>query len=166
MAGNTKGSHCTFCGARFTEQVNWPRKCFVCYNDSFKNSVPVVVMIVPVWGQGYLIQQRGIDPKKGGWSFPGGYIDFGEEWQEAAVRELKEEMGLNSSPEQFKMLEVRNDGEGHMLIFCNHPGFTAYDVQQAFEPNAEVMAYEILSEDNQREICFPLHKEVFSKYYW
>jgi mutator protein MutT len=39
--------------------------------------------------------RRAIEPGYGKWTFPGGYVDRGEPVQEAAVREAKEEVGLD-----------------------------------------------------------------------
>ena len=158
-----KDSHCSYCGSRFTEQNIYPRKCFVCYNDTWKNPIPVVVMLIPIWGNGYLIQQRNIEPEKGGWAFCGGYIDAGEEWNEAAARELKEEMGLQAKPDEFRVVDVRNDTSGHMIIFCAHDGFTLSELQSSFIPNEEVAGYNFIYEESldKVKLCFPLHQEMF-----
>ena len=39
--------------------------------------------------------RRAIEPGYGKWTFPGGYVDRGEPVREAAVREAKEEVGLD-----------------------------------------------------------------------
>jgi 8-oxo-dGTP diphosphatase len=39
--------------------------------------------------------RRAIEPGYGKWTFPGGYVDRGEPVREAAIREAKEEVGLN-----------------------------------------------------------------------
>ncbi len=44
---------------------------------------------------GILLVQRGIEPSYGKWVFPGGYVDRGESLEAAAVRETKEESGLD-----------------------------------------------------------------------
>jgi len=41
-----------------------------------------------------VLVRRAIDPGYGKWVFPGGYVDRGEEVQAAAVREAREETGL------------------------------------------------------------------------
>src|SRR5262245_20343155 len=42
-----------------------------------------------------VLVRRAIDPGYGTWVFPGGYVDRGEEVQAAAVREAREETGLD-----------------------------------------------------------------------
>lgn len=49
----------------------------------------------------YLLVQRGKEPNKGMWSFPGGKIELGERTLDAAKRELMEETGLISSQEEI-----------------------------------------------------------------
>jgi ADP-ribose pyrophosphatase YjhB (NUDIX family) len=42
-----------------------------------------------------VLVRRAIEPGYGKWVFPGGYVDRGEEVQAAAVREAREETGLD-----------------------------------------------------------------------
>ena len=44
-----------------------------------------------------LLIQRGEEPFKGGWAFPGGFMNMDETTEQCAVRELKEETGLRLS---------------------------------------------------------------------
>ena len=47
-----------------------------------------------------LLIQRGDQPFKGGWAFPGGFMNMDETTEQCAVRELKEETGLRLSKVQ------------------------------------------------------------------
>ena len=51
-----------------------------------KESVPQVLLI-----------ERGADPYKGCWAFPGGFMNMDETTEECAIRELEEETGLKVS---------------------------------------------------------------------
>lgn len=42
-----------------------------------------------------LLIERGNEPYKGSWAFPGGFLNMDETAEEGALRELKEETGLN-----------------------------------------------------------------------
>jgi ADP-ribose pyrophosphatase len=46
-------------------------------------------------GDEYLLIKRASEPDKGMWSIPGGMVEIGEKVSEAAVREAKEETGLD-----------------------------------------------------------------------
>lgn len=49
-----------------------------------------------------LLIERGIEPYKGRWAFPGGFLNMDESAEEGALRELKEETGLTGAYiEQF-----------------------------------------------------------------
>ncbi len=44
---------------------------------------------------GIVLVRRAIEPRSGKWVFPGGYVDRGESLEAAALREVKEEAGLD-----------------------------------------------------------------------
>lgn len=44
-----------------------------------------------------LLIQRGNEPYKGHWAFPGGFMDMDETTEQCAIRELEEETGLKVS---------------------------------------------------------------------
>lgn len=44
-----------------------------------------------------LLIERGIEPYKGCWAFPGGFLNMDETAEQGALRELKEETGLDVS---------------------------------------------------------------------
>ncbi len=164
-----KDTYCSYCGSKFAEQALWPRKCFRCGNDTYKNPIPIVVTLVPVFKRhvaaqcGWLVEQRNIEPEKGGWAFPSGYIEHGETWQKAAMRELQEEVGLTTNPEAFKLIEIINSQAGNMLIFCSHPGVYEEDIH--FEPNTEVSAIKFPVLPEHLNLCFPSHNEMWKAFY-
>ena len=63
----------------------------------YKNPLPTVDIIIEVEaggvGAGIVLIKRKNEPL--GWAIPGGFVDYGESLEEAAVREAKEETGLN-----------------------------------------------------------------------
>lgn len=57
---------------------------------------PIVgVGAIIIEGEQILLEKRKNSPSKGKWSVPGGLVDLGETVEEAVIREVKEETGLD-----------------------------------------------------------------------
>ena len=69
-------------------------KCPFCNQQTAtpRNPVPTVDIIIEVQG-GIVLIERKNEPL--GWALPGGFADYGESFEQAAIREAKEETGLD-----------------------------------------------------------------------
>ena len=57
------------------------------------NTINVVAAVIK-HGDKIFATQRGYGEFKGGWEFPGGKVEAGESLEEALIREMKEELGV------------------------------------------------------------------------
>jgi ADP-ribose pyrophosphatase YjhB (NUDIX family) len=86
---------CNECGApvelRIPEGDNLPRYvCGACGKVHYQNPL-VVVGCVPEHEQRILLCRRAIEPRRGYWTVPAGFMEIGETLQQAAAREAREE---------------------------------------------------------------------------
>ena len=90
--------YCPVCGGKLVSRALKPEEpnrlvCAMCDFVFYLDPKVVACSIVEMDG-GIVLLKRAIDPQKGKWVLPGGYVDRGEEVKAAAVRETEEECGL------------------------------------------------------------------------
>lgn len=90
---------CPLCAAPLGRQPVPPdqREQAVCSHCGFVFYLnpKVVAGTIPEQDGRILLTRRAINPGRGLWTFPGGFVDFGETVTDAALRETFEETGLN-----------------------------------------------------------------------
>ena len=87
--------YCSLCGAtvvlRIPEHDNLPRYvCESCHTIHYQNP-KLVTACIPEWEDKVLLCQRGIEPRYGLWTIPGGFMENKETIEQAAIRETWEE---------------------------------------------------------------------------
>jgi ADP-ribose pyrophosphatase YjhB (NUDIX family) len=157
-----KYAHCTFCGARFVPGQPWPRRCGACGETSYLNPKPVAVAVQPVGG-GLLVVRRGIPPARDTLALPGGYIEAGETWEQAAARELGEETGLQTDPATVRLYDAISAPDDTLLIFGLFPALSAEDELPALRPDEETLGREVLR--RPEPLGFELHTRVADRWF-
>lgn len=95
--------YCSRCGAKLELQMIEAKPRPVCTGCGFIHFLDpkVAVGILLVVDGEILLVRRTMNPEKGKWSLPAGYVDKGENPQATAVRETWEETGLNVAIEKL-----------------------------------------------------------------
>ncbi len=158
---NSKNSHCSYCGASFGLRQPWPRTCANCGNISYVNPLPVAVVVVPT-DRGVVLIRRGIQPGRGLWALPGGYMHLDETWQEAGAREVREETGIVIDPRTVSDFCVRSAPDGALLVFGIAAPLRAADLPP-FELDREATERSLVLAPPE-DMAFPLHREALESY--
>lgn len=105
----------------------------------------VVVTAFVACGKRLLWVQRDLEPQRGKWAIPGGFLEMGETLAEGAARELYEEAGVQLPPAQLQLYMTGS------ITFINqlYVGFRAVVESDQCVPGVESMACRFLT----REQC-------------
>lgn len=88
-------NYCSDCGAATRQAVpdgdNRQRHiCSNCEMIHYQNP-KVIAGVLPTWGEQILLCRRDIEPRRGFWTLPAGFLENGETSLEGAIRECHEE---------------------------------------------------------------------------
>ncbi|MEU8529398.1 MULTISPECIES: NUDIX domain-containing protein [Streptomyces] len=160
----TKDSHCSHCGTAYPTDANWPRTCSACGAVAYRNPLPVAVALLPARdtaGTGLVVITRTIEPARGSVALPGGFIDHGEDWCEAVVRELREETGIEAPAEDVRLADAMSS-PNHLLLFGLLPPREAATLPPP-APTNETTGWHLLTEPT--DLGFPLHTEAARRWF-
>lgn len=86
--------------------------CQACGFIAYMNP-KVVAGAIPYQDGRVLLLRRKIEPARGKWSFPAGYVELGESVEEAAIRETEEEAALKIG--ELSLLNVYSYGDSPVV---------------------------------------------------
>ena len=146
-------SHCSWCGAAYAPDQAWPRLCAACGHANYRNPLPVSVVLLPV-DDGLLTVRRAIEPRRGQIALPGGFINLGESWQAAGVREVFEETGIVLNLAEIQDFWTRSAPDGTVLVFGLAQPRRSADLP-TFVANPETSELVVIRA--AQTLAFPLH---------
>ncbi len=94
-----------------------PQTCAACGATYYHNSKPTAGALIVRDGQ-ILLVERAIEPFRGWWDIPGGFLEPGEHPADGARREILEETGLQIETEDLPfaiMVDHRDDTDEYTL---------------------------------------------------
>lgn len=86
--------YCPKCAGVFEKKTQKLLVCKSCGLEYFVNPKPTNAVILKDVDGRVLLAKRALDPQKGKWDLPGGFIDINETVEESIHREIQEELGI------------------------------------------------------------------------
>lgn len=134
--------------------------CTACNLVHYENPLNVVGT-VPHFGERVLLCKRNIEPRKGKWTLPAGFMELGESTSEGAARETIEEAGaLFNMGELLTVMSVPRVGQVHLYYLAEltsdqfNPGFETQEARLFLE-----------SEIPWEELAFRTVQETLKHYF-
>jgi len=161
--------HCKQCGTAVVYRVpddgdtRTRAVCPACHTIHYQNPLNVVGT-VPFWGDAgekVLLCKRNIEPRKGYWTLPAGFMELGETSSAGAARETDEEAGAHYELlGLFTLMNVTRVGQVHMY-------YRARLLDTTFDPGHETMEARLFTEGEipWDEIAFTTVKQTLRQYF-
>jgi ADP-ribose pyrophosphatase YjhB (NUDIX family) len=158
--------HCKNCGGAVVYRVpddadaRERAVCPACGTIHYENPLNVVGTI-PVLGDRVLLCKRNIEPRRGKWTLPAGFMELGETAEQGAARETDEEAGAEYEMEGlFAVMSVVRVGQVHLF-------YRARLLSERFDPGHETIEARLFAEEEipWDDIAFRTVKAALEHYF-
>jgi ADP-ribose pyrophosphatase YjhB (NUDIX family) len=162
--------HCKTCGNpvlyRLPDDGDTKQRaiCTVCHAVHYENPLNVVGTI-PIWqsadGPQVLLCQRNIEPRKGLWTLPAGFMELDETTAQGALRETIEEAGAHIvMQELYTVINVQHVSQVHFF-------YRAQLLSAQFNPGFETMQARLFLEQDipWNDLAFRTVRDTLQHYF-
>ncbi len=157
--------HCKTCGSptRYAIPADDNREratCNGCGTVHYENPLNVVGTL-PIWNDRVLLCRRAIEPRRGLWTLPAGFMEMGETTEQGALRETQEEAGARVDLEGlYTLLNVVRVGQVHLF-------YRARLRDTDFAPGPESLEVRLFTEADVPwdELAFRTVRETLVRYF-
>ncbi len=157
-----KRTYCSECGAKLDKQISENRErdyCSSCSTVFYSNPVPATAGVIIDSGK-VLLVKRGVEPQKGKWCLPGGFLEIDEEPEKGCLREVKEETHLECEIDHLlKVCLSPNPTYKNVLL----TGFVLKNFKGKAEAGDDSVDCGWFSPDALPEIAFESHLKMIRK---
>lgn len=165
LSERSRIQHCPACGSRVQYRIppedNRERAvCPACSRIHYENPLNVVGTL-PYLEDRVLLCLRNIEPRKGFWTLPAGFMELGETTAQGALRETEEEAGAHVElGPLFSVMNVRQVGQVHLY-------YLAALQDAAFDPGPETIEARLFTEAEipWERIAFRTVRETLQRYF-
>ena len=145
-----------FCPSCASTHFTFPdNRRFLCEDCGFTyyHNIAAAVALVLTFKDKVLFTVRNVDPDKGKWDLPGGFIDPNETAEDAACREIREELGLDLQPSDLRYITTSPNN----YLYKNVP-YRTMDIFYECKLTSDVIKVEAV--DEIKELVWVKRSEI------
>jgi len=157
--------YCPRCGAEMVEKTvdHHNRKaCPVCEYVFYHNPVPAAGVVIEEDGK-ILLVKRKFEPYKGDWCLPAGFMEYDESPEQCAVRESKEELGVDVElTGLYGVYSGKDDPRTHAVLVM----YWAKIVGGELKPGDDASEIELFAKNEvPSNIAFLAHHQIIKEFF-
>jgi len=160
---------CPFCGMKpFRARTENFMQCAACHKRLYINASGAVACVIENAEGEILLARRAFAPAKGMLDLPGGFVNPDETAEDAARREVKEELNLDVESLQYICSACNHYLYGELTYFTLDLGFKcSVSDFSAMRADDDVSGYLFAPRQriDMREICFPSIRTILRTYF-
>lgn len=153
--------NCPVCGGMLSSLTAEGRERLACPECSwihYENPLPSAAAFVKNFSGEILLVKRGIEPGYGKWALPSGFIEIDETPEEACIRELEEETGLEGKIKNLVGVYSQESDMYKKVIIIGYE----VTVRGKLSPGSDSLAAEYCSPAKLPQIAFPSHAQMIA----
>jgi 8-oxo-dGTP diphosphatase len=137
--------------------------CPNCRRFFYHNPVPAACCFVSRAPGEILFARRAVEPCKGEWSLPGGFIELGESAEEAALRELREEANLRATHADLLGVSTRQSPISGAVMVLGYV-IDAWEGEADMRPDSDASELQFFAQPAWPPLAFSVHRELLALY--
>ncbi|MEO0124230.1 MAG: aspartate 1-decarboxylase [candidate division WOR-3 bacterium] len=154
-----KWLYCPLCKGSLRKKKTFI-ECVNCNWHYYINPLPSVAIFAMNEKKEILLVKRGIEPGKGKWALPSGFIESGETPEQTVLRELKEETGLNGRIRNILGAHIENtEVYGDVLLL----GYYVVITGGKLRAESDAVDVKFFSKNRLPPIPFLSHRSIINQ---
>lgn len=137
--------------------------CNDCQRFYYHNPAPAACCFIARGKDELLFAQRAVEPCKGEWTLPGGFVELEETTEEAALRELLEETNLRGTKARLLGASTKQSPtHGGILVL----GYIIddWEGEETMRPDSDALDLRFFSKAERPSVPFSAHRDLLALY--
>lgn len=158
--------YCPYCGKKTNEKLDSSgHRCIICESCNahfYENPVPATALVIPdKTGSKIVLVKRAVEPCKGHYSLPGGFMEIDETPEECARREMLEETNLIGEINELLGVTIQFSPQYKSVLLV---GYVMNIVDGILSPLDDAEGAEFFQLDKLPPVAFKGHRYFIQKF--